>query len=199
MTMTIRAVSNASFAAAASSTLTITYHGPRSFEYCHSGYYHTYFYRIPWELKQIFKRLLQLFQVISPQQLQQESSLSSRQIGKQRKSWKPSNFKSPWRTTIHKKTSVSMAPSNCQTSQDQSNKFALLVMPLTTTKPDPTHVRWWPQEAQQGQEIGQEACQEVRCFPCFWILDQTNPTSFGCRFEQGWWIPNDVDPSRWYA
>ena len=35
-------------------------------------------------------------------------------------------------------------------------------------------------------EIGQEACQEVRCFPCFWILDQTNPTSFGSRFEQGW-------------
>ena len=34
-------------------------------------------------------------------------------------------------------------------------------------------------------EIGQEACQEVRCFPCFWILDQTNPTSFGSRFEQG--------------
>merc|ERR1712150_421352 len=35
-------------------------------------------------------------------------------------------------------------------------------------------------------KIGQEACHEVRCFPCIRILDQTNPTSFGSRFEQGW-------------
>ena len=50
--------------------------------------------------------------------------------------------------------------------------------------PAPTH--FWLETNPFFLEIGQEACQEVRCFPRFWILDQTNPTSFGSRFEQGW-------------
>merc|ERR1711990_309905 len=63
------------------------------------------------------------------------SEKSSRAPKKSREnSWKPSNFKSPSRTTIHKKTNVSLVPSNCQTSQDQSNRFALLVMLLIMTK-----------------------------------------------------------------
>ena len=49
----------------------------------------------------------------------------------------------------------------------------------------PCHVGWWPEEAQQGQEEGQEAVQKLRRLPVLWHPHQADPSTARTWTKQG--------------
>merc|ERR1712210_413667 len=96
-------------------------------------------------------------------------------------SWRLLSFRSPSRTTIPQKTSVSAVPSSSLMSPDLNRRSVSSVMPSILMRPTRSALSRNPpmsSEAEQGQEARQEACQELRCLPCFRDHHQADSPDF---------------------